>query len=99
MTWHLYSTPSANDEPGVERIDDLGEFRRARYAMVDLMKEEQEAYRYELPGAEASDEELAVAVVPMQADEFRCVRCFLIRHRSQLVRIADGSAVCDDCAT
>jgi hypothetical protein len=29
-------------------------------------------------------EVLTVAVVPMLSDEFRCSRCFLVLHRSQL---------------
>lgn len=54
------------------------------------------AEAFELPGADQVDEELAVAVVPMQADEFRCSRCFLVRHRNQ--RAVAGVDVCRDCA-
>lgn len=53
------------------------------------------AETFELPGAEI-DEELTVTVIPMQADEFRCSRCFLVRHRTQ--RAADGKDICVDCA-
>ncbi|BCB83017.1 DUF4193 family protein [Phytohabitans suffuscus] len=51
---------------------------------------------FELPGAEQLDGELSVAVIPMQADEFRCSRCYLVHHRSQ--RAAAGIDVCRDCA-
>lgn len=51
---------------------------------------------FELPGAEHLDEELTVMVVPMQADEFRCSRCFLVRHRNQ--RAAAGMDICRECA-
>lgn len=51
---------------------------------------------FELPGADLSDESLAVRVEPEQADEFTCHGCFLVRHHSQLVD-AD-QALCLDCA-
>ena len=51
---------------------------------------------FELPGADQIDEELSVTVVPMQADEFRCSRCYLVRHRNQ--RAVADIDVCRDCA-
>ena len=53
---------------------------------------------YELPGADLSGEELMVRVVPKQADEFTCSRCFLIHHRSRLAYGNNGSSVCIECA-
>ncbi|MBB5869149.1 hypothetical protein F4553_002528 [Allocatelliglobosispora scoriae] len=52
----------------------------------------------DLPGADLSDEELTVAVVPMQADEFRCSSCFLVHHRSQLARQRNGEPICTECS-
>ncbi|MEU7872458.1 DUF4193 family protein [Dactylosporangium sp. NPDC049140] len=53
------------------------------------------------PGAgderDPADEEMSVPVVPMRADEFRCVRCFLVHHRSRIAD-HDGAPVCGDCA-
>ncbi len=50
----------------------------------------------DLPGADLSDEELTVRVLPKQSDEFTCTSCFLVHHRSQL---ADADRViCRDCA-
>ncbi|ONH30940.1 DUF4193 family protein [Pseudofrankia asymbiotica] len=50
----------------------------------------------DLPDAEVRDEDLALRVLPRQADEFTCTSCFLIHHRSQL---ADARrTVCSDCA-
>ncbi|MEX5299832.1 DUF4193 domain-containing protein [Kocuria sp. CPCC 205292] len=49
------------------------------------------------PGADLSHEELTVAVVPQQADEFACASCFLVHHRSQLARQNNGRAYCTDC--
>lgn len=54
------------------------------------------AENFELPGAEQLDEELTVTVVPIQADEFRCTRCFLVRHRHQ--RAPGKTDICHDCA-
>jgi hypothetical protein len=53
---------------------------------------------FELPGADLSGEEMTVAVVPMLADEFRCSRCFLVLHRSQLAAVRDSGDVCGECA-
>ena len=42
-----------------------------------------------------SNEELSVRVLPKQNDEFTCMECFLVSHRSQL---ADADAmICTDC--
>jgi len=50
----------------------------------------------DLPDAEVRDEELSLRVLPRQADEFTCTRCFLVHHRSQL---ADPRrTICADCA-
>lgn len=55
------------------------------------------AESFELPGADLSHEELLVQVVPIQPDEFTCMSCFLVHHRSQLAREADGKKYCSDC--
>jgi hypothetical protein len=39
---------------------------------------------FELPGADLSDLELDVVVLPPQEDEFTCVECFLVKHRTQI---------------
>jgi hypothetical protein len=54
------------------------------------------AATFMLPGTDLLDDELSVAVIPMQADEFRCGRCFLVRHRSQ--QASTAHALCRDCA-
>ena len=63
--------------------------------MIDV-DEAEAADSFELPGADLSDEELTVRVIPKQADEFTCTSCFLVHHRS---RLADASSMtCTDCA-
>jgi len=79
-----------------DSLDELKARRTTAQALVDL--DEAETEGFELPGADLSDEELTVAVVPMRADEFRCSRCFLVHHRSQRVNARDGSEICKDCA-
>lgn len=90
-----YDAPraAAVEEDSLEEL----QARRAapRSAAVDV-DEAEFADSFELPGAEQLDEELTVTVVPMRADEFRCTRCFLVRHRNQ--RAVAGVDLCRDCA-
>ncbi len=58
--------------------------------------ETEAAESYELPGADLSNEELSVEVVPKQDDEFTCSVCFLVHHRS--ARVSASPLVCRDCA-
>ncbi|HEU4426765.1 MAG TPA: DUF4193 domain-containing protein [Pilimelia sp.] len=87
--------------PGVETDTDRLEELEARSTAAQSpsvdFDEAAAAENYELPGADLSGEELTVAVVPMQQDEFRCTRCFLVHHRSQLAPQPDGPAVCREC--
>ncbi|MEV8100459.1 DUF4193 domain-containing protein [Kitasatospora sp. NPDC085879] len=54
----------------------------------------------ELPGADLSGEELTVQVVPLQEDEFTCMTCFLVHHRTQLAgEDRNGRPICRDCAS
>ena len=53
---------------------------------------------FELPGADLSDLELDVVVLPAQDDEFTCVSCFLVKHRSQLDHEESAGPICKDCA-
>lgn len=53
---------------------------------------------FELPGADLSDVELDVVVLPPQADEFTCTSCFLVKHRSQVSEEGPYGFICRDCA-
>ncbi len=53
---------------------------------------------FELAGADLSDMDLDVIVLPQQEDEFTCVECFLVRHRSQLDHETKLGPVCRECA-
>jgi uncharacterized protein DUF4193 len=41
---------------------------------------------------------LTVKVLPKQADEFTCSKCFLVHHRSRLAEEHRGQYICRDCA-
>ena len=53
---------------------------------------------FELPGADLSDLELDVVVLPPQEDEFTCIECFLVKHRTQIDHETTAGAVCIECA-
>jgi hypothetical protein len=101
----IMSKPIDYDSPRRPALEDDGDRPEeltahgaaARSPKVDL-DEAEAAENYELPGADLSGEELTVAVVPMQLDEFRCTRCFLVHHRSRRATRPDGQELCLDCA-
>jgi len=94
-----YDTPRRTDsESGEDSIDELkARHAEAPSATVDV-DETDLVESLELPGADLSGEELIVRVVPRQADEFTCSRCFLVRHRSQLAPPKREALVCRECA-
>jgi Domain of unknown function (DUF4193) len=83
------------EDDGLEELKALSGAERS--PRVDL-DEAEAAENFDLPGADLSGEELTVAVVPMQSDEFRCARCFLVQHRSQLVGRSSGQEICSECS-
>lgn len=96
-----YDAPRKTDEDDLSE-DSLEELKSRRVdkssSSVDVDETEQ-AEGFELPGADLSGEELSVRVIPKQADEFTCSRCFLVHHRSQLAKEVGGSPVCSECAS
>jgi len=93
-----YDTPRKTDDELSE--DSLEELKARRVdktaAVVDL--DEGDTESLELPGADLSNEELSVRVLPRQADEFTCAKCFLVHHQSQLAYERNGQSICRDCA-
>ncbi|GAB3270082.1 DUF4193 family protein [Microbacterium sp. MEC084] len=53
---------------------------------------------FDLPGADLSNVELDVVVLPPQDDEFTCMNCFLVKHRSQIDHEESAGPICRDCA-
>ncbi len=82
---------------GEDSIEELKSRRSAQLPALDV-DEAELAEGFELPGADLSSEELTVTVVPMRTDEFRCARCFLVRHRSQLAVHRENEDICQECA-
>ena len=86
------------DEPANESLEAIQAQASAatQTAVIDA-EDLDTAEGIDLPGADLSHEELTVAVIPKQADEFTCGTCFLVRHRSQLARTNAGTSYCSDC--
>jgi hypothetical protein len=94
-----YDTPRKTDEElDQDSIEELKARRADKSASAVDVDEADLAESLELPGADLSNEELSVRVLPRQADEFTCSRCFLVHHRSQLATQCDEHMVCRDCA-
>ena len=87
-------TPEEEPNAGFEELKTQKSGRREAIADVD---EAELADSFELPGADLSNEELLIQVVPVQSDEFTCMSCFLVHHRSQLAREKDGKKYCREC--
>jgi Domain of unknown function (DUF4193) len=95
-----YDAPrrSEADEVGEDSLEELKARRAdAQSGIVDV-DEAEFGESFELPGSDLSSEELTVRVIPKQADEFTCSRCFLVHHRSRLATERNGQLICRDCA-
>src|SRR5680860_1176448 len=94
-----YDSPrKTDDELNEDSIEELKARRADKTAGVVDVDETDLNESLELPGADLSGEELSVRVLPRQADEFTCSRCFLVHHRSQLAYQENGQLVCSECA-
>ncbi len=94
-----YDAPRKTDEELAEESLEELKAQRANKAASNVDVDEVEyAENLELPGADLSDESLTVRVLPRQADEFTCSRCFLVHHRSQLAKEINGRPICTECA-
>ncbi|MGX1811683.1 DUF4193 domain-containing protein [Nocardia sp. NPDC055321] len=93
-----YDAPRRTEIEGEAQnsVDELKSRREEAAAAVVDVDETDIADLFELPGADLSDEVLAVPVVPKRPDEFTCSSCFLVHHRSRLAN--DATTECADCA-
>lgn len=95
-----YDAPRAKDAEDVsdESLEGLAARRREQADVAVLDVDDGDAVDpIELPGADLSDEELTVRVIPKQADEFTCSSCFLVQHHSRLALQSGDRMVCADC--
>ena len=95
-----YDAPRKQDEEIKE--DSLAALKASRSNNQSSSVDEDEneaAEGFELPGADLSNVELSVDVIPAQDDEFTCSQCVLVHHRSQLAYENNGLPVCTECAS
>lgn len=57
-----------------------------------------DAVGVQLPRMDLSGLDLEVVILPVQADEFTCVSCFLVKHRSQFDSEGKLGPICRECA-
>lgn len=94
-----YDAPRKTEEEiEPDSIQELQSRRSEASKSIVDEDEVQAAEDYELPGADLSGEELAVRVLPAQADEFTCSECFLVHHKSQLAEQNGDLMICSECA-
>ena len=94
-----YDAPrKTDDELAEDSLEELKAQRATKAASSVDVDEVELAENLELPGADLSDESLTVRVIPRQADEFTCSKCFLVHHRSQLAKEVKGEPISVDCA-
>src|SRR5947207_10826200 len=94
-----YDAPRRDEvDLGEDSLEELKARRVDAQSAVVHGDEVDVAETFELPGADLADAELTVKVIAMQADEFRCSRCFLVQHRSQLAAARNGELICRECA-
>ena len=93
-----YDAPRVNADSESETEQSLEALKARRAEAAADLGDDVDPFEAELdlPGADLSDEELTVRVLPRQADEFTCTSCYLVHHRSQLADPA--KVVCRDCA-
>jgi hypothetical protein len=94
-----YDAPRKTDEElNEDSLEELKARRADKSASAVDVDETELAENLELPGADLSNEEFSVRVVPRQDDEFTCSRCFLVHHRSQLAKMVKNQPICKECA-
>ena len=98
-----YDAPrrSEADEMAEDSLEELKARRNENQSGVVDLDESDTAENFELPGADLSGlsgEDLTVKVLPKQADEVTCSKCFLVHHRSRLAEESGGLYICRDCA-
>ena len=92
-----YDAPRKQEEESPADSLEALQASRSGNAQTAVIDENDTAEGIDLPGADLSNEELTVIVVPEQSDEFTCSSCFLVRHRSQVAREKDGLKYCREC--
>src|SRR5438093_2943950 len=85
-------------EPGIGEVESIQDLLAKQESQADEEEssDEEDETSIATVGRDERLEPLDARVVPIQATEFTCKRCFLVKHRSQL---ADKKRMlCRDCA-
>lgn len=92
-----YDAPRhVTEDPDAETT--IGNVKTRAAESVEALAEDPDPFEADLDvaDADATGEDLTVRVLPRQANEFACSRCYLIHHHSQLTD--PTTMVCRDCA-
>ena len=87
----------------VDRTEDvslgaLTDRRRSELAIVESDVGDRESVGlFELSEADLLGEELSLRIIPRQANEFVCSRCFLVQHNSRIASRDNTEEICGDC--
>ncbi len=92
-----YDAPRKNDDD-TESIDALKERVPDKLSAAIDVDDADNPGSFELAGQDLADVDLDVVVLPPQADEFTCVSCFLVKHRSQIDHEEKLGFICRECA-
>ena len=92
-----YDAPRKSDDDS-ESIEALKERVPDKMSGVVDVDDADNPGSFELAGQDLSDLDLDVVVLPPQADEFTCVSCFLVKHRSQIDHEEKLGPICLECA-
>ncbi|MDR0435345.1 MAG: DUF4193 domain-containing protein [Propionibacteriaceae bacterium] len=92
-----YDTRKQEEGVADDSLEELKTRRNDKESGQVDVDEAEAAESFELPGADLSHEELTVRVLPRQANEFTCARCFLVKNRSQIAEVRGDKEYCVDC--
>jgi hypothetical protein len=92
-----YDAPRKSAEDEADSIEALKE-RVPEKSTSSIDAEDADNPSINSGGTDLSNVELDVVVLPQQDDEFTCMNCFLVRHRSQLDHQSDIGPICRECA-
>ena len=88
-----YDAPRKNDD----ETTSLEEIKEGTQTPVHASSDMDESdLGVNLLQADAEHEELDIVVVPKQEDEFTCMECFIVKHRTQMA--AGSKNICTECA-
>ena len=90
-----YDSPRKGDED-VESLQAIQE-RVPEPRPTDILDDADNPDSLEMSGQDLASIELDVIVVPPQADEFTCMSCFLVKHRSQIAKETKAGVFCTEC--